>query len=156
MTPSNQLFPTDDTKWRASVTKSPESNEWESGEDWFQSTSFGNETKSSNEKSEQKDNATKNNSQPHDGKAMASERFSSNEAPTQESSLAGSVSPTSSQVRDIAPSTANLEDVMSRQTGVNEEGTMKHTAKAKKTRGFFNFFGGVSSFRTRILLGPEV
>jgi hypothetical protein len=150
-TPSNQLFPADAAKWGASVTKYPESNEWESGKDWFQSTSFGNETKSTDGQRTRNDNATENKSQPHDVKAMASEPFSSNVAPTQESSLARSVNPASSQVRDVASLTANLDDETSCQAGAEDEDTMKETKKGKKKRGFFNFFGGVSRFWTRIL-----
>jgi hypothetical protein len=146
MTPSNQLFPADDAKWGASVMKSPESNEWESGEDWFHSTSFGNETKSTGGKSERNDNVTANNSQPHDLKAMPSERFSTNVATTQGSSLAGSVNPESLQVRDFTPLIVNLDDVMSDQTVAAEEDTMKNTAKVKKKRGFFNFLAPVSIF----------
>jgi hypothetical protein len=156
MTPSSQLFPADESKWGASVTKSPESNDWESGKDWFQSTSFGNDTKGADEESTLTDKTTESKSQAPDVKAATSEPLSSNDALTQESSLAGIMDPATSQMRDLLSLTAKPGDETCDHAEVEKEDTMEEATKGKKRRGFFNLFGGVSSFWTHICWARDV
>jgi hypothetical protein len=153
MRPSNQLFPMDEAKWGASVMNSPEPNELESGNDWFQSTSFGSETKGTDGESKWSVSAVVNKSQAHGVTAVVSEASSSsNVAPTQESSSAGNADLANSQTRDLASLTANPDDETGYLAGEEEDDTTKEATKGKKRRGFFNFFGGVSSFWARIYL----
>lgn len=152
MAPSSQLFPEDESKWGASVTKSSESNDWESGKDWLQSTSFGNDMKGADEESTMTDKTNESKSHASNVKAVTSEPLSPNDALTQESSLAGSTDTASSPLRNIPSLTAKPEDDTSAPAEVEKGDVMMEEAtKGKKRRGFLSFFGGVSSLWTPIV-----
>jgi hypothetical protein len=146
--PSNQLVSIDETKWGASAINSPESSEMESGNDWFQSTSFESETKGTDGESKFNANAsmdTMSKSQAHGVTALVSKPFSSsNVTPTQDLSSAGKAELANSRTRDLASLTPIPYNETSNLVGAEEE----NTTKRKKRRGFFNFFSGVSSFWT--------